>query len=462
MWAIMKIGFKKLKIKKICLSFLQIIFAGYCAIFILIFYFLICSTPNWSDIFSTDRVSVLKNRPPNIKKDIIIDVALLDTKGGIDTLTKNLVEKIAQKRPEWRLNILFSEITNQKLLDVRTIPNVNIIRVNPWYNKMQEALFEVINFATFGLFRNKFLQIIFYDTIFLDKSCNLFWDPVSGDCVNDFIMPKITTIHDIGFIDYPEMAPPTRSEWVKKRNQKTVKFSDKIVTVSEFSKKRIVEEYKLNDNFVQAIPIKLGKRLNQSLTEEEVNLTLKKFDLVPKKYLIFVSQFYKHKNHERLIQAFSKFSTNTDSKKIKLVIIGSMIHSRGEIQKFAEKYKTDNNIIFTDMISNEDLQILISQSLFFIHPSLYEGFGMPIIEAMTNGIPVTCSNTASLPEVAGDAALFFNPEDVSSIESAIKIMTESSNLRKQLIMRGYERAKKFTNTDEMADEYIKLFEKIMR
>ena len=461
----MRIGSKKLKAKKICYSFLQVIFAAYFAIFVLIFYFLISSSPSWSDIFSTNHVSVLKNRPSEIKKDIIVDVALLDTNGGIDTLTKNLVEKIAQKRPEWRLNILFSEITNKKLLEVRSLPNVNMIRVNPWYNKMQEALFEIINFATFGIFRNKFLQIIFYDTIFLDSSCNLFWDPVSGDCVNDFIMPKITTIHDIGFIDYPEMAPPTRSEWVKKRNKKTVKFSDKIVTVSEFSKKRIVAEYKLNDNFVQAIPIRLGKRLNQNLSAEDINLTLKKFNIVSKEYVIFVSQFYKHKNHERLIQAFSKFiknNQNSNFKKIKLLIVGNMVHSRGEIQKFAEKYKTDDNIIFTGMVSNKDLQTLMSQALFFIHPSLYEGFGMPIIEAMDNGIPVTCSNAASLPEVAGDAALFFNPEDVDSIESAIKIVTENSNLRQQLIERGHEHAQKFTNTNEMADEYIKLFEKTMR
>ena len=174
-----------------------------------------------------------------------------------------------------------------------------------------------------------------------------------------------------------------------------------------------------------------------------------------KKYFIFVSQYYKNKNHKRLIQAFSNFVKNNKDKNIKSVLVGYMIK---DIKNFAKHYDNDNKIIFTDIIDNKVLQILLSHALYFIHPSLYEGFGMPITEAMNAGIPVACSNQASLPEVAGDVVLYFDHYDIKNTEQVISMIENSESLRNKLIQIGHEQVKKFYDTNAMIDEYIKLFE----
>ena len=221
----------------------------------------------------------------------------------------------------------------------------------------------------------------------------------------------------------------------------------------------------MKDDFVQVIPIRLANRLHFELSKEDVDETMKKFDIAPKKYMIFVSQYYPNKNFERLIKAFAKFASKKDignATDLKLVFVGNLVYSQGEIEKFAEQYNTGNNIIFTHVVTNKELQILLSNSLFFVHPSLYEGFGMPIIEAMACGIPVACSNRSSLPEVAGDAALYFDPYNLDEITAAIEKMATDSALRSQLTQKGKERAKQFQNAVIMTDDYVKVFEEVMK
>ena len=117
--------------------------------------------------------------------------------------------------------------------------------------------------------------------------------------------------------------------------------------------------------------------------------------------------------------------------------------------------------IIVGFIPDEELNILLKNALAFIHPSVYEGFGIPVIEAMKNGIPVACSRILSLPEVAGYAALLFDPLDTNSITEAMLKLADDPQLREVLIKKGYQQAKKYANRDRMTDEYIRLMEEVM-
>ena len=156
------------------------------------------------------------------------------------------------------------------------------------------------------------------------------------------------------------------------------------------------------------------------------------------------------------MKAFNKFTEKNSE--IKLILVGKhpdVFESR-PIQEFAS-----DRLIITGFVPDEDLGILLKNALAFIHPSVYEGFGMPIVEAMANGIPVACSNVSSLPEVAGPAALLFDPFNVDGMTQAMHRLADDPQLRKDLIKKGYEQAKKYSDRDAMVDEYIRVMEEVM-
>ena len=456
---------KKLRYsKKKLFGFVRFIFGIYFLLVMSFFMLVLSSRASFRDVFTTGRVSVLENRSSKITHDIIVDASMLNNcPGGIAVLTKDILQKMAQARPNWRFNVLTYE-ESRTFTELQALENVNFIMVRLFYHPSYDSLFNLLNFATFGFFKDKLLQLIYYNTIFLDSECDLFWDPDGEDSVvNNFSIPKVATIHDLLHVESPELGSCEKSiDLSKKRTLESVKYSDKIITVSNFQKKRIVDRYGVSENFVQAIPIQHADRLHFQLTQQEINTTLEKYNVSPQKYIIFVSQYFKHKNHRRLIQAFSKIVDRIGANEnLKLVLVGNMKRAEGELEKFAAQYSIKNNIIFTGGISDKDLQILLSNALCFVHPSLYEGFGMPVVEAMASGIPVACSNQTSLPEVAGEAALYFDPYNIDEMADAISKIVENPLLRADLIKKGFEQAKKFRDTDAMIDEYVKVFEEVM-
>ena len=143
---------------------------------------------------------------------------------------------------------------------------------------------------------------------------------------------------------------------------------------------------------------------------------------------------------------------------IKLVCTGAPGERQAWLGEVARAMNLENRILFPGYLSNTTLSELMSNSKGLVFPSLYEGFGIPVVEAMAAGIPVACSNTTSLPEVAGDAALLFDPRSPDQISRAIKSLFDDMELRDRLIRKGYIRSEEFSDLDRMAREYWELFE----
>ncbi len=428
--------------------------------FILISFISLCaiSKSSWHDIFTNGRITELDDRPKQFEKDIVVNAAHLGKMGGVWTLTNNILTNMAKKKPNWRFLIAIHE----KLKDDYRIPlpNVQHIYVSMNYTKLMEWLYKLLKFITADRYRDKLLQLCFYDRIFLDSKCDLLWDPSGEDTINKFTIPSVATIHDLALFDlHKSFVVENHISWGKERIATSALNSKKIITVSEFSKRRIVEKFGLQWDAVKVIPIRLGKRVFNPVEENVIQSTLEKYKLQDKNYLIFVSCFWPNKNHKKLIQAFAKFLQKEPNSNLKLVLCGAKYPQK--LTQLTEQLKLKDKVIFTGFVANEELNVLLQHALAFIHPSVYEGFGMPIIEAMSAEIPITCSDGGSLPEVAGDAALMFNPHDINAIVSAISKIVHDANLREHLIALGKERAKAFENTDEMINEYIKVFEEVM-
>lgn len=446
----------------------SIIVSGFCIICGLI----VCSQASFYDFFTTGQTSILKDRPVNIERDIIVDACgILNSNSGIKILTENIINGICKKRPNWRFVILCN--SNIECSFNFTHKNIKVIYVNYYSSKLLIIVRDILNFVTLGMFRDQISQLLFFNNIYFNKNCALLFDPYAELITNDYSsVPKISLIHDMLYRDIPEYfgfgMNKSQLENFKSNSQKIVKYSQKLLTVSNFSKERIVKNFKVNKDFVQTIYIKLANRLKTSTSLKSDSKSLNKFKLKRKKYLIYPSAVRLRKNHIKLLQAFIKFNQKYKSD-VKLVIVGEI--STDQLKKMnklieANDKKQANNlkekIIFTRSVSDDELNALLTNALAMIFPSIYEGFGMPLIEAMSAGIPIACSDKTSLPEIAGDAALFFDPYNIDKIFDAINTISTNKNLRAELIRRGYKRAKYFSNKNSMIDEYITVFEKYMQ
>lgn len=412
-----------------------------------------------SDVFTTGRISILKDRPANITRDIIIDVSFFQNEGGgVLTLSKAIIEDIAKKRPNWRL-LIVAEKGCSYIYDFHKNANIQLVEVNisPLVPIILNRLLKI---NLFRIFHDKLIQLLYYNRIFCDNDCNLVWDTTGfSSCCNFTNIPRVSTIHDTAFFDISSKfsQTPCYLSLSKICMKNAIDFSKKIITVSEFSQNQICNRFNVSKDFVKLIPIKLGTRLCSNFNFEKVSQIMVKYNLTTQKYFIFCSGWWVNKNHSALIKAFHKFAEK--NKDIKLILVGK--HPNIFKSRPIKDYCSDR-LTITDFVPDEELEILLKNALAFIHPSIYEGFGMPIVEAMANGIPVACSNVSSLPEIAGPAALLFDPFNIDSIAQAMHRLADDPKLRKELIQKGYEQAKKYSDRDAMVDEYIRVMEKVMK
>jgi len=436
---------------------IKTIFICFCSLVIICFFYLLARTRSpLCDIFTTGRIGILKDRPANITRDIIVDMANFGAKGGMMVLTRSLVTDIAKRRPDWRFLILISK-KHEHVYNFPKYPNIKLIGIKcfPITLFFTEQIFNVNPCS----FHDKLTQLLYHDLIFCDDNCDLVWDPLGDSSFCNFAnVPRISTVHDLACFDVaPEFfASPSHRLGANMLIRDAMHFSKKIITVSEFSQKRICDKFRVSEDFVKHIPTQLGTRIYSENDPKKRANVMNKYELEPQKYFIFYSKWWRNKNHGALMKAFNKFAQKNSE--IKLILVGD---HQGEFQsRLIEKFSSDR-IIIAGFVPDEELGILLKNALAFIHPSVYEGFGMPIIEAMANGVPVACSNVASLPEVAGSAALLFDPFDTNSITQALHRMADDLQLRKNLIKKGYEQAKKYSDRDAMVNEYIRVMEEVM-
>ena len=243
-----------------------------------------------------------------------------------------------------------------------------------------------------------------------------------------FIRQKfIFTLHDLNHIDRSENSSFLKSLYYKFVILRAIKFSYKVLTVSEFSKNRIVTWSNANPNKI----INVGNGVDEFFTSNNL------VRIIESRYFLCVSNRKLHKNEFRLIKAFSLANIDND---ICLVFTGFVTT---EVKIFCNSIGILDRIIFLGIIPDSDFPALYSGSLGLLFPSLYEGFGLPVIEAMACGTPVLTSNISSLPEVAGNAALLVNPHSIDDIRFGIERLVNDAEFRASLSALGLERSKLF-------------------
>jgi len=264
---------------------------------------------------------------------------------------------------------------------------------------------------------------------------------------------RVTTIHDIIPLKLPHTTLDDKKLFYNKVKS-AIKNSDKIVTISEHSKKDILELFDIDEskivNCYQAFTIS-QKEI------EKVNINIyNRFNLKENEYFLFVGNIEPKKNVARLIEAFLDLDSNK-----KLVIVGRKAWLWEEQLKEAKKFINEGKIVLLDYVSKKELIALYKKAFFFVFPSLYEGFGLPPLEAMACKTPVITSNCSSLPEVCGNAAIYCNPYDESSIKSALEeALNLPNNIREKLIQEGIKRVD-FFNLDDYKNRILDVYKSIL-
>jgi alpha-1,3-rhamnosyl/mannosyltransferase len=227
--------------------------------------------------------------------------------------------------------------------------------------------------------------------------------------------------------------------------KRSLKRADAIVTDSEFSKREILKYFPEHENKLHVVPCGVNlTRFNPNCTITQVNQVKEKYN-INSDYFLYIGTIEPRKNLERLMKAYKIFCDSNNNKDTpKLVLAGGKGWLDSTIYSTVEELKITDKVIFTQYIASEDMTPLLCGALCFVFPSLYEGFGMPPLEAMACGTPVLTSNSASLPEVVGDCALICDPYSEKDIASKLSELYNNATLRTHLSKSGIDRAKMFT------------------
>lgn len=261
------------------------------------------------------------------------------------------------------------------------------------------------------------------------------WSPANTGPLK--IEHQVVTIHDISPLDHPEWYAPAFVAWYRFLMPRLAKRVRKVITDSQFSKGRIIERLAIDEKKVISIPCGVDHAKFHPYKKDEAAQIREKYAL-REPYLLAVGSLNPRKNLNTLFQAWRIIGNSLDG--MMLVIVGSA----GRAFKSLELDNLPKQVRFLGYINDDDLPLLYASARCFIFPSYYEGFGLPILEAMACGVPVIASKATALPEVLGDAGIQFDPTDVDELAADIRHVIDDEMLSRDLVQRGLQRAKEYS------------------
>ena len=256
--------------------------------------------------------------------------------------------------------------------------------------------------------------------------------------------PSVVTVHDLGYLYYPRAHRLLDRLYLDLSTRYNARAASRIIAISQATKDDLVQHYGTEPDKITVIHSGCDETM-QPVEDEAIVERVKARYGIPGDYVLHVGTLQPRKNLGRLLEAYALARKQAKRGETPcLVIAGSKGWLYDQIFQKVKRLGLEAEVIFPGYVSQDDLPALLSGARLFVFPSLYEGFGLPVLEAMACGTPVLCSNVSSLPEVAGDAALLVDPLDVKSMAEAMNRLLQDEGLRSQLVERGYRRVRQFS------------------
>lgn len=312
-----------------------------------------------------------------------------------------------------------------------------------WGTNYREFYGKNVNICIASKRHRRFFEENYIPENIKNKGVDIYHVPQNGiglppikNCVN------ITTIHDL----IPYVMPETVGKGYLKRfiaqMPQIIQNSDMIITVSEFSKKDIIRIFDVEEDRIKVTPLAAASSFSPMDKEKAKDFIKENYGL-DGDFILYLGGFSPRKNVKSILLAFSRLPAHL-IKKYTVLILGPSKDEHSYLMKLSESLNISERICFTGYVLNEHLPYFYNASSLFVYPSLYEGFGLPPLEAMSCKIPVITSNVSSIPEVVGDSAVLINPFDTEELKDAMEKLLEDEKLREEFSEKGFLRSKEFT------------------
>jgi glycosyltransferase involved in cell wall biosynthesis len=364
--------------------------------------------------------------------------------GGHELYVRNLLMKLSTIDSDNEYFLITAPYNDSSL----HIPHRNFKKIS-FHNEI--TLSEIVKCIIGRLFRKMSSSEIILKKIIGRYHIDLWFCPFSNLEPRPIKIPSIVTIPDIQQEYYPENFSK-KELFLRRQNIKpSAEMATEIITGSDFSKKCFIEKWGVDPEKIHVIPLSADDRFSES---EKPDHVIKKFNL-PDSYFLYPANGWPHKNHLALIEGFSLYRKSFNIP-MHLVLTGNGLQGTAAISNLISRYKIQEFIHILGYVDDEDLPGLYKNAKALVFPSLFEGFGIPLLEAMAMGCPIIASDTTCIPEVAGNAAYFFDAKNPLSICDAMHKIIDDNALREKLIRNGKNRVTRYSY-DEVARRHLALF-----
>jgi glycosyltransferase involved in cell wall biosynthesis len=256
-------------------------------------------------------------------------------------------------------------------------------------------------------------------------------------------VPVVVSVHDVSFLEHPQYFPRSRALQLRWSVGRTVRSAAKIITLSDFSRDAIQRAYNLNPDGIVVAPLAAAQEFRPLHIDNAVDAVRSRFQL-PAPFILSVGDLQPRKNHIGLIRAFAELVRNFPHLRHRLALAGKDTWFAPKVRQAARESGVSDRIRFLGFVTDQDLLHLYNSCDLFVFPSFYEGFGLPVLEAMACGRAVVCSNTSAMPEVADGAAILVNPHSTSEVTRAMADLLRDVELRSRMERLGQQRAAQFS------------------
>lgn len=360
---------------------------------------------------------------------------LKDYLEGYGYFLQEIFSRITKNHPEHEFIFLFDRPFDEKFVFEK---NVTPVAVSP-------------------AARHPLLWKYWYDfkipAILKKYKADVFFSP-DGFCSLRTTVPQCLVIHDLAFLHFPEGITKTQLGFYKRNTPDYIRKAKQLITVSAFSKEDIIQHYPAATGKIRVIHNGIRSSFRPLSFEEREAVKQKYTD--GKEYFICTGSVHPRKNGMNLLKAFSLFKKRQQSS-MKLVLAGRLAWKYESFTEKLKSYKYRDDVILTGYLPEEELAALTASAYAMVYPSFYEGFGLPVAEAMQSGVAVITSASSAMQEIAGNAALYADPADHTAIADQMKRIYKDEPLRSELVRKGLEQAKQY-NWEVAADQCWKAIE----
>ncbi len=281
----------------------------------------------------------------------------------------------------------------------------------------------------------------------------LFLDPL------EVPIPSVITVPDFQHKYFPDFLSKKLLKERERLFPISIKKCNGLTTISNASKKDVLNFFPINEKKVEVIYLDAPPWFKEKISISKHKEILKKYRLQRNEYLFYPANFWPHKNHKRLLQAFKLLTKKY--KDFSLVFSGFAYKDKNNLSRLIKSMNLAKKVKYLGFIPKEEMPIIYRNSLGLVFPSIFEGFGIPLIEAMKTGCPIVCSSINSIREVAGESALYFDPFSVSDIKNKLELFIKNKKLRSSLVKKGLVRSKKYSYLSSIK-KTLKFIKKVAR